>query len=315
MRTIQFKNNDTVHCIGLGTWKATGGEVKKAIIKAISAGIRHIDTASIYGNEAEIGEVLSELFKNGKLKREELFITSKLWNDAHHENSVIPALKDSLEKLQLNYLDLYLIHWPVAIKQDVVFPSNPSDYIPLDQLPIMETWKEMEKAKEMGLAHHIGVSNFSKKKLIDLMSKARIKPEMNQIELHPLLQQNELVNYCHNENILITAYSPLGSKDRNPAMKATDEPDLFDIQEIKDLALKHHCTPAQVLLAWHCERGTSVIPKSTSEKNIISNFIAGTIHLDNDDMKQIAELDKNYRFINGKFFEMPEKGYTNIFDD
>ncbi len=315
MRTIQFTNKDTIQCVGLGTWKATGNEVKKAIKKAVKAGIRHIDTAAIYGNEAEIGEVLAELFMKGDFKREDLFITSKLWNDAHHEASVIPALKESLEKLQLKYLDLYLIHWPVAIKQGVPFPSDPSDYIPLDQLPIMETWKQMESAKEMGLARHIGVSNFSKKKLMDLVSKARIKPEMNQIELHPLLQQNELLNYCHSENILVTAYSPLGSRDRNPTMKAADEPDLFEIEVIKDIALKHHCTPAQVLLAWHCERKTTVIPKSTSKKNIILNFIAGSISLDQDDMRQIADLDRHYRFINGKFFEMPERGYTNIFDD
>ena len=173
----------------------------------------------------------------------------------------------------------------------------------------------MEKAKEMGLASHIGVSNFSKKKLMDLISKAWIKPEMNQIELHPLLQQNNLVNFCHSENILVTAYSPLGSRDRNPSMKDPKEPDLFEIPTIRDIALKHHCTPAQVLLAWHCERGTTVIPKSTSKKNIIANFIAGSIPLDNDDMNKIEGLDRHYRFINGKFFDAPEKGYTNIFDD
>jgi alcohol dehydrogenase (NADP+) len=315
MRAIRFTNNDAIDCIGLGTWKATGDEVKKAISEAIKAGIRHIDTAAIYGNEIEIGEILAELFKNGELKREDLFITSKLWNDSHHESSVITALKESLNKLQLDYLDLYLIHWPVATKKGVVFPSEPSDYIPLDQLPIIETWKQMEKAKKLGMTRHIGVSNFSMNKLKDLLSKSKIKPEMNQIELHPLLQQNELVNYCHSENILVTAYSPLGSRDRNPAMKASDEPDLFEIKVIKDIALKHHCTPAQVLLAWHCERGTTVIPKSIRKKNIISNFIAGSISLDKDDMKLIAELDIHYRFINGKFFDMPERGYTNIFDD
>ena len=305
----------SVHCIGLGTWKATGDEVKNAVKKAIKAGIRHIDTAAIYGNETEIGEILAELYMNGELKREDLFITSKLWNDAHHELSVVPALKESLEKLQLDYLDLYLIHWPVATKKGVLFPSEPPDYIPLEQLPVIETWRQMEIAKEMGLTRHIGVSNFSKKKLKDLLPKTKIKPEMNQIELHPLLQQNELVNYCHSENILITAYSPLGSRDRNPEMKAPNEPNLFDIQVIKDIALKHNCKPAQVLLAWHCERRTTVIPKSTSKENIISNFMAGSISLDKDDMGQIAELDRNYRYINGIFFEMPERGYTNIFDD
>jgi alcohol dehydrogenase (NADP+) len=315
MRFIRFNNNDPIDCIGLGTWKAKGDVVKKAIRKAIKAGIRHIDTAAIYDNESEIGEALAELMSDGTLRREDLFITSKLWNNSHQRSSVIPALRESLEKLQLEYLDLYLIHWPVAIQKEVVFASLPSDYLPLDQVPIIETWQQMEKAKEIGLARHIGVSNFSKKKLMDLLSKASIKPEMNQIELHPLLQQNDLVNYCKKEKILITAYSPLGSKDRSSEMKASDEPDLFEIPVIKEIALKHHCTPAQVLLAWHCERGTAVIPKSVRKKNIISNYVAGSIPLDKDDMRHIAELDRHYRFINGKFFDMPEKGYTNIFDD
>lgn len=315
MRTIHFSNNDPLHCVGLGTWKATGKEVKKAVKDAIDVGYRHIDTAAIYGNEVEIGEVLTELFKNGILKREDLFITSKLWNDSHHEESVISALKDSLKKLQLDYLDLYLIHWPVATKKGVVFPEKPSDYIPLEQLPIIETWKQMENAKKLGLAHHIGVSNFSKQKLQDLVSKANIKPEMNQIEMHPLLQQNELFDYCENEGILITGYSPLGSGDRIESMKSEGEPNLMDLQLIKEIALKHHITPSQVLLAWQCEKGVSVIPKSTTKKHIISNFDAGNIPMDKDDMNHIASLDRHYRYINGKFFEMPGSGYSNIYDD
>jgi len=315
MKTRSFINNDTFQSIGLGTWKATGKVVKTAVIEAINAGYRHIDTAAIYGNEVEIGEALSEVFKKGKIKREEVFITSKLWNDSHEKAMVIPALKESLKRLQLDYLDLYLIHWPVAFKHGVLFPGSPSEYITLDKLPIIETWEQMEIAKKEGFAKHIGVSNFSKLKLQDLVSKAHSKPEVNQVEMHPLLQQNELFNYCKKEQIIVTGYSPLGSGDRSAEMKAEDEPNLMDIDIIKEIAKKHRVSPAQILLAWHCNRGTSVIPKSTSKNHIVSNFEACDIILDAEDMDNIASLDKNYRFINGKFFEMPGSGYSNLYDE
>jgi alcohol dehydrogenase (NADP+) len=196
-----------------------------------------------------------------------------------------------------------------------VFPEEPSDYIPLEQLPIIETWKQMEKTKEQGLAHHIGVSNFSKSKLQDLISKATLKPEMNQIEMHPLLQQNELLDYCKSEGIIVTGYSPLGSGDRSGVLKVEGEPNLLELQLIKEIALKHHITTSQVLLAWQCEKGIAVIPKSTNMKHIISNFAAGNIPLDEDDMIHIASLDRHFRYFNGKFFEMPGSGYSNIYDD
>ncbi|MDT0554989.1 aldo/keto reductase [Patiriisocius hiemis] len=315
MKTLKFENNDTMHAIGLGTWKAKGNELKKAIKSALNTGVRHIDTAAIYGNEEEIGEVLAEVFKEGTIKREDVFITSKLWNDAHRESHVIPALQDSLKKLQLDYLDLYLIHWPVAFKPGVSFPSTPSDYLSLEEVPIEETWKQLEIAKENGFTRHIGVSNFSKEKLKDLLEKAKHKPEMNQVEMHPLLQQNELVSFCKQENIFLTAYSPLGSGDRSNEMKAEDEPSLMEIDSIREIAKKHDATPAQVLINWHANRGTAVIPKSTTPSHIESNFRAAKVELDKEDMETIASLDKNYRFITGKFFEAPEKGYVNIYDE
>jgi len=217
--------------------------------------------------------------------------------------------------LQLDYLDLYLIHWPVVFKHGVLFPGSPSEYIPLDKLPIIETWEQMEIAKKEGFAKHIGVSNFSKLKLQGLVSKAQSKPEVNQVEMHPLLQQNDLFNYCKKEQIIVTGYSPLGSGDRSAQMKAEDEPNLMDIDIIKEIAKKHQVSPAQILLAWHCNRGTSVIPKSTSKSHIVSNLEACNLILDAEDMGNIASLDKNYRFINGKFFEMPGSGYFNIYDE
>lgn len=315
MKTLQFDNKDTMHSIGLGTWKAKGNEVKQAVKDALYAGYRHIDTAAVYDNEKEIGEALAEVFSEGKIYRENVFVTSKLWNDAHKEGQVIPALQQSLDRLQLEYLDLYLIHWPVAFKHGVGFPQKPSDFHSLEEVPIIETWKQLEQAKNSGMTRHIGVSNFSDVKLKDLVGKATIKPEMNQVEMHPLLQQDDLLAYCDSEGIFMTAYSPLGSGDRSASMKGDDEPNLLEIPQIKEIARKHNASVGQVLIAWHCHRGTAVIPKSTSREHIEENFKAAKLELDASDMKTIAGLDECRRFITGEFFEEPSKGYTDIYDE
>ncbi len=315
MKTLEFSNKDRMHCIGLGTWKAKGNTVKKAVKDALYAGYRHIDTAAAYDNEKEIGEALTEVFSEGKIFREDVFITSKLWNNAHKDGQVLPALQRSLDKLQLDYLDLYLIHWPVAFKGDVNSPQKPSDYLSLEEVPIIETWKKMEQAKESNMVRHIGVSNFSKEKLKDLIGKATHKPEMNQVELHPLLQQKELLEYCNSEHVFMTAYSPLGSGDRSDAMKGEDEANLFEIETLQNIARKNNASIGQVLINWHLQRGTAVIPKSTSQEHIEENFKAASLNLSEDDMKKIEALDEHKRFITGKFFEEPSKGYENIYDE
>lgn len=315
MKILKFSNGDTMHAIGLGTWKATGNELKKAVKDGIYAGYRHIDTATNYGNEEIIGEALAEVFAEGEIFREDVFITSKLWNDSHAEGQVIPALQESLTKLQLDYLDLYLIHWPVAFRNGIDYPRKPDDYLSLEEAPIIETWTQMETAKNNKLAKHIGVSNFSVKKLKDLISKATIKPEMNQVELHPLLQQDDLIAYCKSEGVLVTAYSPLGSGDRSNAMKAEDEPNMMDIDVLKEIARDRSATVAQVLIAWHNHRGCAAIPKSTTKDHIISNFRAADVSLTDSDMKKIAKLDQHYRYINGKFFEEASRGYENLYDE
>jgi len=315
MKKFEFGNHDTIPAIGLGTWKANGKELKKAVKDAIYAGYRLIDTATNYGNEKIIGEALAEVFSEGEIFREDLFITSKLWNDCHCDGDVIPALEESLRHLQMDYLDLYLIHWPVAFRHGVEFPQGPDDYLPLSEVPSSETWEQMEKAKNLGLARHIGVSNFSEKKLKELITSAGIKPEMLQIELHPLLQQKSLLEYCKKNNILVTAYSPLGSGDRSSSMKASDEPNMLDIDLLKEIAEAHGATVPQILIAWNVNRGCTVIPKSTTKEHIISNLEAYSIELGQEEMKKIENLDRNYRYINGKFFDAPSKGYENIYDE
>jgi len=289
--------------------------VTKAVKTALNNGYKHIDCAATYGNEAEVGEAFSEIFKNGDVKREEISVTSKLWNNAHKKDDVIPALKQSLKDLQLDYLDLYLIHWPVAFKPDVDAPEKPEDYLSLEEVPLMETWKEMIKAKEQGLVKHIGVSNFSISTLESLLKETDHTPEMNQVELHPYLQQNKLLEFCSKNGINVTAYSPLGSGDRPDEMKAADEPSLLENPVINKIAKKHGASAGQILIKWSEQRGTAVIPKSTNEGRIKENLMSTGYQLDEEDMKAIAELDYHFRYVNGKFFEMEGNSYKNIFDD
>ena len=314
METLKFKNGDEMPAIGLGTWKSDKGKVGEAVKIALNNGYRHIDCAATYGNEAEIGEALNEVFSEGNIKREEVWITSKLWNDSHKQEHVIPALKQTLKDLQLDYLDLYLIHWPVAFKHGVGFPSGDEDYLSLDEVPIIETWNAMVEAKKKGFVKHIGVSNFSIKKLKDLMAQTTEQPEMNQVELHPFLQQHELLEFCRENDIHNTAYSPLGSGDRSAQMKAEDEPSLLEEPAIVEIAEKHNASPAQVLIKWAVARGTAVIPKSTTEKRIISNLESIKVDLDEEDLKKIAGIKRNFRYVTGEFFVTPGNPYHNIYD-
>lgn len=310
MNTLKFSNGASMPALGLGTWKSKPGEVYEAVKSAIEVGYRHIDCAAIYGNEKEIGQALTECFTNGMVKREELWITSKLWNTSHARDKVIPALQKTLGDLQLDFLDLYLIHWPVAMPEGVGFPQKPEDLISLDEMPISETWEGMEEAKEKGLAKHIGVSNFGIKHLSDLLAIAKEKPEMNQVERHPYFQQKDLLNFCKEHGIHMTGYSPLGSSDRPEGIKAKDEPSLLNNPLIGEIARNLNASPAQVLIAWALKCGTAVIPKSVHPDRIAQNFAADELKLSRDEMDKISTLEHGYRYISGSFWVIENGPYT-----
>lgn len=308
--TLSFRNDDEMPALGLGTWKSGPGEVYKAVREAIRIGYRHFDCAARYENEEEIGSALADAMADGEVKREDLWITSKLWNNAHQKDHVVPALRESLAKLQLDYLDLYLIHWPVALKPEVIFPSKADEFLSLEEVPLLETWQGMEDCLYQDLARHIGVSNFSVKKLQGLLRDSRFQPEMNQVESHPYLQQDELLEFCHQNDMHFTAYSPLGSMDRPSRLKKKEEPMLLENKVIVNIAEAQGCTPAQVLIRWALQRGTSVIPKSTNPKRLRENFAAAAIQLSDADMKAIGDLDHHYRFIHGEFWTPEGSPYT-----
>lgn len=310
MQTLAFANNDQMPILGLGTWKAEPGEVGAAVTEAIKLGYRHIDCAAIYGNEAEIGEALQAVFSSGAVSREELWITSKLWNNAHGKGQVTEALRTTLDDLQLDYLDLYLIHWPVAFRPGVVFAARPEQFLTLEEVSLSETWAGMENCVAEKQTRHIGVSNFNIDHLEEISQLATIKPEMNQVELHPYLQQPELREYCRKKYIHLTAYSPLGSGDRPDVLKKADEPSLLENGTVKTVAAAHGCSPAQVLIRFAIEGGAAVIPKSTNPARLAENLKAAELSLSADEMASLAGLESGFRYVDGSFFTPAGSPYT-----
>lgn len=317
MRHLTFADDDHLPALGLGTWKSRPGEVYGAVTEALRLGYRHLDCAPIYGNEAEIGQALADSIAAGVVRREEVWLTSKLWNDAHAPEDVGPALQRTLRDLRTPYLDLYLIHWPICFKPGVVFPDDASGFVALDAMPLAATWAALEAEAEAGRVRHLGVSNLSVSKLRDLLPRCRRRPVMNQVELHPYLQQPALVAYCRSEGIHLTAYSPLGSPDRPAGLKVDGEPALLSDPVVTAIAARHEASPAQVLLAWALAQGHAVIPKSIHPGRLAQNLAAASLTLDEEALASLSGLDRHRRYVSGDGFVMPGAPYTlaNLWDE
>ena len=317
MKYLTFKNNDKMPALGLGTWKSAKGEVYEVVRKAIEIGYRHFDCASFYGNESEIGMAISDAIKNGDVTREELWITSKLWNNRHKKDDIQAACEITLKDLTLDYLDLYLIHWPVVLQKQASYAQQSSDLISLSEIPLTQTWQGLIDLKEKGLTKHIGVSNFSIKKINQIIEESGVIPEVLQIELHPFLQQQKILNFTQEKGIFLTGYCPLGSADRPAVRILADEPKLFQQQIILDIAKDKDISPAQVILAWAVNRGTSVIPKSVNPERLKQNLEAADIELSTQEMTKMNSLDLHYRYIKGDFWCLEGSDYTleNLWDE
>ncbi|KAH8553325.1 NADP-dependent oxidoreductase domain-containing protein [Umbelopsis sp. PMI_123] len=304
--TKSFKLNTgaDIPAIGLGTWQSKPEEVYTAVKTAITSGYRHIDTAYAYGNEDAVGRGIKDGLKEVGLKREDIFVTTKLWSTFHRPADVQKGLDESLASLGLEYIDLYLMHWPVALTpgKGTLFPRHPDgtrDRDPELNGDFTITYAAMEKLVETGKTKAIGVSNFSTHNLDTLLKSAKIVPAVNQVELHPYLPQNKLHEYCTAKGIHLTAYSPLGSTD-SPLQK---EPVLIEIAE------RNNKSVAQTLISWAVQRGTSVLPKSVTPSRITANF--QDYKLSDEDFAKINEISSKH----SQRLVEPDWGVTVFHDD
>ncbi|MGA2649887.1 MAG: aldo/keto reductase [Terracidiphilus sp.] len=291
--------------IGLGTFGSdhvSPRQVAEAVMGAAAVGYRHFDCASVYGNEAEVGASL-EAIQQGGVKREELWITSKLWNDKHAEDDVIASCRKSLADLRLQYLDLYLVHWPFPNFHppgcDVT--SRSADAKPYIHENYMKTWRKMEELVDLGLVRHIGTSNMTVPKLKMVLRDARIKPAVNEMELHPHFQQPELFRFVAENQIQAIGYSPIGSPARPERDRTPEDTSPTEDPVILKIAQRHGLHPAVVCIKWAVQRGQTPIPFSIN--NYAAN-LAGVVAepLTEDEMREIAAIDRNCRLIKGQVF-------------
>jgi len=296
-----------IPAIGLGTFGSdhvTHSEVADAVRYAVSLGYRHFDCASVYGNEDRIGRVLKGIFAE-RLRRDEVWITSKLWNDMHGENDVIAACQESLSDLQIDYLDLYLIHWPFPNHHppgcDV--GSRSPHAVPYIHENYMRTWRKMEELVDRGLVRHIGTSNMTVPKMRLLLRDARIKPVANEMELHPHFQQPEFFRYLIENGIQPIAFSPIGSPARPERDRTPEDTSPLEDPAICQIARRLGVHPAVVCIKWAVQRGQIPIPFSATPRNILGNLLAVTGEpLTQEDMSTIEKLDRKCRLIKGQVF-------------
>jgi D-xylose reductase len=303
---LTLKSGDRMPVVGLGLWKVARPTAAELIRQAIAAGYRHLESACDYGNEAEVGDGIRAALAAGACRREELWVTSKLWNTHHARQHVRPAVERSLRDLGLDYLDLYLIHFPIALDYvpfDARYPPgwffDPHALEPkmrLARVPLSETWAAMEDLVRAGLVRNIGVCNCNCALLRDLQSYATIPPAVLQVELHPYLTQEKLLRYCAESRIAVTAFSPLGAPSYVPLGAADAAESVQEKAVVRDAARKNGRTPAQVVLRWAVQRGTAIVPKTSRADRLAENIALFDFQLSEEEMAAIGGLNRNRRF-------------------
>ena len=325
MKEMSLADGSTIPSVGLGLWKIDKGQTANVVESAIGMGYRHLDAACDYGNEAEAGEGIQRALATGVCQREDLWVTSKLWNTYHAKAHVRMAVERSLADLKLDYLDLYLVHFPIA-QRFVPFdhryppewffdPAAPSPRIETAPVPIAETWGAMESLVTAGLVKRIGVCNFGCSLLRDLLSYASIRPSVLQVESHPYLTQEKLLRYCQSEKIGYTAFSPLGAQSYFSLGMAEESESLLNHSLIHEVAAGQRRSPAQVLLRWGIQRGTAVVPKSANQQRLAENLKVFDFELTEAEMRSISGLNRNRRFNDpGDFCESAFNTFFPIYE-
>lgn len=293
---VKLNNGLEIPIVGLGTWQSPNDEVYDAVKIAIENGYRHIDCAYAYGNEVNVGRAIKDSIAAGKVKREELFVVSKVWLTFFTRERVREGLKRSLTNLGLDYLDLYLIHWPISFAQvdDQIFTGDENGLAIDGRVDFTETWTGMEDVLKDGLVKSIGVSNFNSEQIARLLKSSKTLPVTNQVECHPYLAQRKLIDFCLAKGIPLTAYSPLG----NPGSPYNRNPNKSNILEdpvVTKLASKYKKSAGQILIKFQAQRGIIVIPKSVKKARIIENIQIFDFDLTAAELTALENLDRGYR--------------------
>ena len=322
---IGLRTGETLPALGLGMWKVPNEACAQLVQAAVLEGYRHFDCACDYGNERGVGDGLRQVFSSGKCRREQLWITSKLWNTYHRQEHVELACKKSLSDLRLDYLDLYLIHFPIAqpfVPFEIRYPPewfyDPQADEPVMKtapVPLAETWHAMEALVEQGLVKHIGVCNYNSGLLNDLMSYANIKPAELQIESHPYLTQERLIRLAKSYGIGVTAFSPLGALSYFELDMAKPTESALSQDAVVSAARRLDKTPAQIVLRWGVQRGCTIISKSANIGRLKENINIFSFSLSEAEMGDISTLNQNRRFNDpGDFCEAAFNTFYSIYD-
>ncbi|KAM7534476.1 hypothetical protein Aperf_G00000117229 [Anoplocephala perfoliata] len=310
--SLQLNSGYTIPQLGFGTFQAPRNVAANAVKEAFDAGYRHIDCAMLYGNEKEVGQAIAESMKKYNLKREDIFVTSKLWCDKHAPSDVRKACEESVKDLGLDYLDLYLIHWPVSfhVKKGAEFDRNNRDCLVYEDHKLEDTWSEMEKLVSAGLTKSVGVSNFNKRQIEHIIKHGKVVPAVNQVEVNLHCLNTKLIEFCQSKNIQVEGYAPLGSSG---FMKDNVKP-VLKLKSVVDIAKAHNVTPAQVLIRHALQRKIVTLAKSVTPERIRTNFDVLDFELSEEEMDQLNKAGQNTRlFVLPAYAEHPEYPFNDDF--